>query len=137
MKPKYFTLKELLYSDTAARLGIVNIPTFEQVCHLREFAVAILDPIREMHGAPILVNSGYRCKALNKAVGGVSRSHHMCENGYAAADITTGLKRDNLALFDLISHSGLPYCELICENGGEWLHISWNPQNMRVRTISR
>lgn len=137
MNPRYFTLRELLYSETAVRLGIVNIPTFEQVRLLRKFAIAILDPIRVMYGAPIMVNSGYRCKSLNKAVGGVSKSHHMCEGGYVAADITAGSKRDNLALFDLVSHSGLPYCELICENGGEWLHISWNPQKGRERAIMR
>lgn len=137
MKPKYFTLNELLHSETANRLGIINIPTFEQVDNLRRFVIEILDPIREIHGAPIWVNSGYRCRSLNDAVGGVYNSHHMCMNGYAAADITAGTKRSNLSLFDLVSHSGLPYCELICENGGEWLHVSWNQKKLRERTISR
>jgi len=32
--------------------------------------------LREWYGSPIIVNSGYRCEALNKAVGGVSTSYH-------------------------------------------------------------
>jgi len=34
----------------------------------------LLDPIRELWGEPITVNSGYRCPLLNKAVGGVPTS---------------------------------------------------------------
>ncbi|MBR1732407.1 MAG: hypothetical protein IJ729_01500 [Alloprevotella sp.] len=43
-----------------------------------------LAPLREAWGAPIIVVSGYRCAALNKAVGGVKNSQHMVGE---AADI--------------------------------------------------
>ena len=137
MRPQYFTLEELLYSRTAVEKRIVNIPSFGQVSMLCLFAVVVLDPIRRLHGSAIKVNSGFRSPALNKAVGGVADSHHMCNDGYVAADITTGSLSSNRVLFDLIHRSTIPYCELICENGGEWLHVSWNPQKGRERAIMR
>ena len=38
---------------------------------------AILDPVRERLGEPIIVNSGYRCELHNASVGGVRNSQHM------------------------------------------------------------
>lgn len=126
MRPKYFTLQELLYSRTAISEGIGNIPSFYQVEVLRRFACEVLDPIRSLWGAAIIVNSGFRCPALNKAVGGVTGSHHLCENGNAAADITTGCNAGNRKLFDSLCMSEIPFSELILENGGAWLHVSYN-----------
>ena len=37
----------------------------------------VLDPVREAYGKPIYVNSGYRCEAHNRKVGGVPRSQHI------------------------------------------------------------
>ena len=37
----------------------------------------VLDPAREKLGAPITVNSGYRCPKHNAEVGGVANSQHM------------------------------------------------------------
>ena len=37
----------------------------------------VLDPAREKLGAPIVVNSGYRCPKHNAAVGGVTNSQHL------------------------------------------------------------
>lgn len=44
----------------------------------------VLDPARQRYGGPVLVNSGYRCLAHNKAVGGVPNSQHLVGQ---AADI--------------------------------------------------
>ena len=75
---RYFTLKEL----TRTSRKIDNTPTFEVVHHLEELVEKLLDPLRYAYGKPIKVNSGYRCPALNKAVGGVTTSAHL--QGYAA-----------------------------------------------------
>lgn len=135
MKPQYFTLQELVYSETAVTKKISNNPSFEQVDMLRMFAIVVLDPIRRLHGLPIIVNSAFRSPALNKAVGGVESSHHLCKDGNVAADITTGSAMSNRALFKLIRNSTIPYCELICENGGEWIHVSYHPQRSREPAI--
>jgi uncharacterized protein YcbK (DUF882 family) len=36
-----------------------------------------LDRLREILGKPIIINSGVRCKAWNKSVGGQTNSYHM------------------------------------------------------------
>lgn len=137
MTPQYFTLHELLYSETALYGSIDNIPSFHQVEVLRRFACEVLDPMRYLWGAPIIVNSGFRSPALNKAVGGVAGSHHLCINGNAAADITTGCKAGNKELFDLICTSTIPFNELILENSGTWIHVSYNEKYIKREVLKR
>lgn len=127
---KYFTINELIQSDTAERLGIDNTPNERQKVNLRLLILEILDPLREAYGKPIYVNSGFRCEELNIAVKGALHSHHKCNNGYAAADIDTRMgKNENIKLFNLIKALELPTCELILEKGGEWIHLSYNPKD--------
>ncbi|MDE5560912.1 MAG: hypothetical protein K2J00_03775 [Bacteroidaceae bacterium] len=45
--------------------------TFESNCQ------EILEPLRQYAGQPIIIRSGNRCPALNKAVGGVPNSQHQ------------------------------------------------------------
>ena len=78
----YFTIKELVVSDTAKKFGIDNTPTPEIKQHLQELITKLLNNIREAWGGPVIVTSGYRCPALNEKVGGVKTSAHL--NGYAA-----------------------------------------------------
>jgi uncharacterized protein YcbK (DUF882 family) len=47
-----------------------------------------LEDLREALGRPIIVTSGYRCPAHNRAVGGAARSLHMAGR---AADVTAAL----------------------------------------------
>lgn len=132
----YFTLKELVRSDTADGKGIDNFPTFDVVMHLDELRRLILDPMREAWGGPLVVTSGYRCKALNKAVGGVSDSAHL--SGYAA-DIRPSDKR-RTAKFVLwaagwLTDSGIRYDQCIDESlkGERWLHVAVRDNNGRQR----
>lgn len=73
---KYFTIEEMTKSSTAKANGIDNTPSEEGVLKLQKLIEAVLDPLREWYGKPIKVNSGYRCEALNKAVGGSDTSQH-------------------------------------------------------------
>lgn len=73
---KYFTIQELCKSKTATDLGIDNTPKKNHEANMKLLIENLLDPIREMWGNKIYVNSGYRCKDLNNAVGGVDTSHH-------------------------------------------------------------
>ena len=38
--------------------------------------LSLLERIREILGVPVVINSGYRCPAHNKRVGGVDNSYH-------------------------------------------------------------
>lgn len=73
---KFFSIDELTKSTTAQQKGIKNVPSKEQEQNLIALIENVLDPLREAYGKPIIVTSGYRCPALNKAVGGASNSQH-------------------------------------------------------------
>lgn len=129
---KYFTIDELTRSQTARERGIDNSPTPGIKQNLERLVANVLDPLREAWGRPIVVTSGYRCPALNAAVGGAKGSHHMCG---MAADITTGNVVDNRRLFQLILDLGLPFTQLIDEKGFSWLHVSYDPANLKRQVL--
>lgn len=125
---KYFTIDELCRSDTAVRLGLANRPTAEAERKLTALVDHVLDPLRAAWGGPITVTSGYRCAALNNAVGGVANSQHLLGE---AADITVGSRNDNRRLFALAQSLGLPFDQLIDEKGMKWIHVSYSPRHRR------
>lgn len=118
---KYFSFKEMIKSDTAKSKGIENIPSWEQIDALQTLIKAVLDPLREWYGKPIHITSGYRCEALNEAVGGSFTSYHMLG---AASDINQGSKEENQKLFDYIKDN-LPFTELGWEGNGAWVHVAY------------
>lgn len=127
---KYFQLKEFLRSATAKRLGIDNTPSFEVVDSLKLLCENILEPLRHEWGYPIRVTSGYRCLALNTAIGGATKSQHMKGE---AADITTiaDTPKSNQELFNLIVRMKLPFDQLIDEYNYNWLHVSFTKEKPR------
>ena len=125
---KHFTIKELTASATAQRLDIDNTPTAEAVANLQQLVANVLDPLRETYGRPIYVNSGYRCPALNRAVGGVPSSQHLTGE---AADTTAGNNRENRRLLGLIKKMKLPVDQVIDEQDCTWLHVSYGPRHRR------
>lgn len=126
---KYFSFNEFERSETAYRLGIDNAIPDPAKSNVAALVDNVLDPLREAWGKPITVNSGYRCAALNKAVGGVATSMHT-QGG--AADITAGSATDNGRLYRLAQSLELPYFELIGQKYGyKWLHISYNPKRAK------
>lgn len=128
-KIKYFSLSEFIKSQTAKRLGIDNMPTFEIVDNLNRLA-DYLDGIREKLGKPILINSGYRSSMLNKAVGGVANSQHL--KGLAA-DLNCA---DMESLERVLREKG-GFDQLIKEHrkGSKsfWYHVSVAPRNGKPR----
>lgn len=119
---KYFTVSELIRSDTAQQKGIDNTPPPAIKVKLTSLINNLLDPIREAWDGPISVNSGYRCPVLNKAVGGVPTSQHQKGE---AADITVGSPELNRQLFDLIATGDFDFDQLIDESHYSWIHISF------------
>ena len=129
---KYFTIAELCRSNTGEKLGIENVPNSFQKANMENLINHLLDPIRQMWGKPIIVNSGFRCVKLNKAVGGAKNSEHMSG---CAADITTGNKADNKKLFDMIRNSSLEWRQLIDESGFSWVHIYYNQSDNKKQVL--
>lgn len=72
----HFTLTEFVQSDTAARLGIDNTPPPAVVLELRRTA-ELLEQIRALLGQPIIITSGYRCRALNALLKSKPTSDHI------------------------------------------------------------
>lgn len=76
MLSPHFSLREMTRSDTAARRGIDNSAPDSVRSALRMVALAVLEPIRAEFG-PVLITSGYRSPALNRAIKGSAKSQHM------------------------------------------------------------
>ena len=132
---EYFTVNGLTKGCTAQGLHIKNNPTQEVKDNLNALIDNVLDPLRELYGKPIIVNSGYRSFKLNKAVGGAKNSQHLVGQ---ASDIRTvqNTKESNKELFELIKNSKLPFDQLINEYDYNWVHVSYSPRNRRqVLTI--
>lgn len=135
---KHFTIAEFVRSETADRRCIDNRLPKELLPNVQALVDNVLDPLREAWGGAIIVNSGYRCEALNKAVGGSSTSQHMSGQ---AADITAGSQKENRRLFYLIQELGLDFDQEIWEKGNstgpDWVHVSYrNDGNNRKQIFS-
>lgn len=128
---KYFTIAELCRLTEADRLGIGNRCTKEHVVYLTALVDNVLDPLRERFGKPIIVNSGFRCPALNKAVGGVANSQHVKGE---AVDIDTGTRQGNKELFEIIRKE-LPFDQLIDEKNFSWVHVSYRGEKDNRKQI--
>lgn len=115
----HFTLAELTQSDTADRLGIDNTPSEGQIIALGKLA-ARLEDVRAITG-PLQVTSGYRCNALNTAIGSKPTSQHvLCQ----AADLKSLAGLSALELCIKVKESSIHFDQLIFEFGS-WMHISF------------
>ena len=119
-----FTLEELIHSNTAERMGIDNVPKDEKVVeNLRSLCLEVLQPLRDYVGAPVHINSGYRCPELNMAVGGVKNSQH-CRG--EAADIRIVSPKQGREWAAWIEDN-CRFDQMLLErnkNGAVWLHVS-------------
>ncbi len=137
---KYFTIGELVASDTARQQGIDNAPPPDTKRALSCLITNLLDPIRESWGRPINVNSGFRSPTLNRIVGGAASSQHVKGE---AADITAGDQATNKQLFDLIVRMNaageISFDQLIWEKGDaigpRWIHISYKATGNRGQIL--
>ena len=124
MLSKNFTLEEFIRSSTAERMGIDNVPKDEEVIkNLRNLCLEVLQPLRDYVGAPVHINSGYRCKALNEAVGGVKNSQHCLGE---ACDIRLASSKQGREWATWIEDN-CRFDQMLLEknkNGAVWLHVS-------------
>ena len=121
---KNFKLEEFAKSETAQRKGIDNSIPAELIPNIKALCENVLQPLRDYAEVPIVISSGYRCPALNKAVGGSATSQHMKGE---AADIIIPSKKVGLQWFEWM-RTHLSYNQLIWETnsrGGSWIHVGY------------
>ena len=129
---EHFTLGELC--KTSAK-GVDNTPSHAAVLNLKNLCENWLEPLREKSGGPVLINSGFRSEAVNKAIGGVKGSNHL--TGCAVDIRVTGLEqaiRYACILLDISEESKRDYDELLIERspkGTYWLHFAVRPKDNR------
>ncbi len=139
---EHFSLREL----TKTSVNIENVPNEAQVENLKRVC-RWLERLRrrwnDLYGEgddPIVINSGYRSPAVNKAVGGAPTSNHL--TGCAVDIRVAGLEqllRYAVILLDISDESGEDFDELLLERKGAvmWLHFAVRPSGNRrkVRMI--
>jgi hypothetical protein len=123
---KHISYKEGTRSITALRKGINNIPNDYELANMEAIAANIFEPLRKWVGGPIKINSFFRCKELNTAIGGSSNSQH-CQGRAIDIDDTYGHKT-NAEMFEYI-RTNLNFDQIIWEFGTdtnpEWVHVSY------------
>ena len=122
----HFSLAELTFSATAQRKQINNTPPPVIVQNLHLLAAGLEDVRAALDGLPIRINSGYRCPALNRIVGGARLSAHL--DGWAA-DFVCPDFGSPLEIVRVLARSDLVFDKLIQE--GTWVHISFAPEARR------
>jgi hypothetical protein len=128
---KHITFKEATFSATAQRLGLKNQPTLEHLKAMITVAEKCFEPLREWYGKPLRINSFYRGKELNKAVKGSLTSQH-CKG--EAIDIDAGSISENKKIHDWIKDN-LEFTQLINEFGFQWIHVSYDPKNLKKQCL--
>lgn len=123
---EHFSLAEMTHSQTADRDGIDNTPGEVEIDNLRDLCINVLEPIREVFG-PIIVTSGYRCLALNKAIGSSINSQHIEGR---AADIILPNHRLETVINWAIKNTAFDQAIREFPPRG-WIHISFDPARDR------
>lgn len=129
---KWFTLAEMMESQTAKKLGIDNTPSPAIIEQLK-YTCSQLDLVRDYLKCPIVVSSGYRCLKLNRAIGSKDTSQHPKGQ---AADMSSPLFGTPLQVVEAIIKSGISFDQLILENlHTEWVHISFKKSGNRKQVL--
>lgn len=115
----HFSLEELTRSEAADRNGWSNAPNEQEVNNLRRLA-GLLEQVKIAVGwKPVMVNSGFRSKQVNDAVGSKDSSQHRLG---CAADIRVPGMRP-IEVVEACIAANLPFDQIILEFDS-WTHIS-------------
>ena len=118
----HFTLAELTHTD---HRSLDNTPNAAELANLKRLAEFLETVKSTLGGKPIMINSAFRSKAVNDAVGSKDTSQHR--QGLACDFRVPGMAPD--AVVRAIIAAKLPYDQIIREfsdpvSGGGWTHIS-------------
>ena len=120
-------MAEFCKSETAARRGIRNEPGPAEREAIYQLVTRLLQPLRNLYGKPMRINSGYRCAELNQAVGGVPTSQHRKGE---AADMACQSPR---TLLNVLKKSGLDFDQAILYP--TFLHLSLKKEGNNRKQI--
>ena len=138
---EHFTLAEMC--KTSAKTPDGNIPSHVHIENLKRLCgwlEMLRDEWNRRYGEgddPIIINSGYRSDAVNKAIDGVKSSNHL--KGCAADIRVAGMEqalRYAVILLDISDESREDFDELLIERspkGGYWLHFAVRPPSQENR----
>jgi hypothetical protein len=113
---EHFTLEELTHTD---HRQFDNTPNDAELANLTRLA-DVLESLKEaVGGKPVMINSAFRCKQVNDAVGSKDTSQHR--SGCAADLRVPSMTPD--AVVKAVMASGIPFDQLIREFD-RWTHIS-------------
>ena len=111
-----FTLEELTHTDHRQHDNTPNDVELSNLVRLAQF----LEQVKEVVGGkPVIVNSAFRSKAVNDAVGSTGKSQHR--RGVAADIRVVGMTPDQVVR--AIIEADLPYDQVIREFD-RWTHVS-------------
>ncbi len=131
----HFSVQEFCASQTAGRLGINNDLPLELYETAKRTAEGLEQVRLRLRSHPIIISSGYRCLALNAAVGSKNTSQHVKAE---AVDFTCPTFGSVNQVIEAIIDSDIEYDQLISEftsNGGGWVHISFSDKNKKQALI--
>jgi hypothetical protein len=125
-----------IYSATAIRYNIDNIPSEKSLQNMITLAENVIEPICKKF--KVSISSFYRSPKLNKLVGGSKNSQHQALKGAAVDIISIDSKYSNKDIFNWVLDN-LEFDQLIWEfgdtNNPAWVHISYNKNNNRNQVI--
>jgi uncharacterized protein YcbK (DUF882 family) len=113
---EHFTLEELTHTDHRT---LDNTPNETELANIQRLAQFLEEVKTVLGGKPIMVNSAFRSKAVNDAVGSKDTSQHRI--GCAADIRVPGMTPDQVVR--AVIASGLGYDQVIREFD-RWTHIS-------------
>ena len=112
----HFSLAELTHTD---HRSLDNTPNAQELANLKRLAEFLETVKTALGGKPVMINSAFRSKAVNDAVGSRDTSQHRL--GLAADFRVPGMIPD--AVVRTIIAAKLPFDQIIREFDA-WTHIS-------------